>query len=334
MEEQHNMDTFYGSPFNFSYSSLSRLRWNPKSFKDVYINGIREEVVADHLIKGKLIHNLILEPDSLQKNYIVMPTDLPTAKTKTVIDRVFAHKSQLVDDSREELEHFQGAILDIMLDMNYFQNLKTDVQRLEKIVTLDNLVYWSFLKMRKGKDLIDQETLTFCTEAVDIIKSHPEICELLGLHLDSMSGNIETVNEKMFYVNKFKDYPFGLKGIIDNLKVDHDQKKIFINDLKTTSKDLMNFDGSIEHFSYWMQAAIYYELVMQNFKVLVDDGYTIEFNFVAIDKNYCTYAFGVSDSSINQWRERLGETLDKAEWHYKERNYYLPYELGSKKVYL
>jgi hypothetical protein len=334
MESEHLMDSFYGQPFNFSYSSLSRLLWNPKSFKDVYIDGNREEIIADHLIKGKLIHNLILEPDTLQKNYIVMPTDLPTAKTKTVIDRVYAHKEQLIDDSREELEDFSGAILDVMKDMGYFQNLKTDNQRIEKIVTLDNLVYWSFLKMKKGKDLIDQETLTFCTQAVETIKSHPEVCELLGLHLDSMSGNIETINEKMFFVPNYKDYPFGLKGIIDNLKIDHDQKKIFINDLKTTSKDLINFDGSIEHYSYWMQAAMYYELVSVNFKDLLDSGYTIEFNFVAIDRNYCTYAFGVSDSSLNAWRERLGETLDKAEWHYKERNYYLPYELASKKVYL
>jgi hypothetical protein len=334
MENEHLMDSFYGQPFNFSYSSLSRLLWSPKSFKDVYIDGNREEIVADHLIKGKLIHNLILEPDTLQKNYIVMPTDLPTAKTKTVIDRVYAHKEQLVDDSREELEDFGGAILDVMKDMGYFQNLKTDQQRIEKIVTLDNLVYWSFLKMKKGKDLIDQETLTFCTQAVETIKSHPEVCELLGLHLDSMSGNIETINEKMFFIHNYKDYPFGLKGIIDNLKIDHDQKKIFINDLKTTSKDLINFDGSIEHYSYWMQAAMYYELVSVNFKDLLDNGYTIEFNFVAIDRNYCTYAFGVSDSSLNTWRERLGETLDKAEWHYKERNYYLPYELASKKVYL
>ena len=328
------MDSFYGQPFNFSYSSLSRLLWSPKSFKDVYIDGNREEIVADHLIKGKLIHNLILEPDTLQKNYIVMPTDLPTAKTKTVIDRVYAHKEQLVDDSREELEDFGGAILDVMKDMGYFQNLKTDQQRIEKIVTLDNLVYWSFLKMKKGKDLIDQETLTFCTQAVETIKSHPEVCELLGLHLDSMSGNIETINEKMFLVPNYKDYPFGIKGIIDNLKINHDIKKIYINDLKTTSKDLINFDGSIEHYSYWMQAAMYYELVSVNFKDLLDNGYTIEFNFVAIDRNYCTYAFGVSDSSLNTWRERLGETLDKAEWHYKERNYYLPYELASKKVYL
>ena len=334
MENEHLMDSFYGQPFNFSYSSLSRLLWNPKSFKDVYIDGNREEIIADHLIKGKLIHNLILEPDTLQKNYIVMPTDLPTAKTKTVIDRVYAHKEQLVDDSREELEDFSGAILDVMKDMGYFQNLKTDNQRIEKIVTLDNLVYWSFLKMKKGKDLIDQETLTFCTQAVETIKSHPEVCELLGLHLDSMSGNIETINEKMFFIHNYKDYPFGLKGIIDNLKIDHDQKKIFINDLKTTSKDLINFDGSIEHYSYWMQAAMYYELVSVNFKDLLDNGYTIEFNFVAIDRNYCTYAFGVSDSSLNAWRERLSETLDKAEWHYKERNYYLPYELASKKVYL
>jgi hypothetical protein len=81
-----------------------------------------------------------------------------------------------------------------------------------------------------------------------------------------------------------------------------------------------------------MQAAIYVQLVNENYAHLI--GYTIEFNFVAIDKNYCTYAFGVSAESIIAWTERMMDTLNKAKWHYEERNYYLPFELASKKVYL
>ena len=334
MQEETLFTEFYSKPFEFSYSSLSRLLWNPKSFKDVYINGIREELVADHLVKGKLIHNLILEPDTITKNYIVMPTELPSSKTKMVIDRVFNHKEQLLDDSRQELREFENAILDVMKDMDYFQSLKTDQQRIDKIITLDNEVYWSFLKMRKGKDLIDQETLTYCKEAVDIIKAHADIYDLLGLGLDSMSGNIEVINEKMFHIDKFRHYPFGLKGIIDNLKINHDMQRIFINDLKTTSKDLINFDGSIDHYNYWIQAAIYYNLVKENFKDLIDKGYTVEFNFVVIDKNYATYAFGVSEETMTTWRSRLNEALHKAEWHYYGKDFNLPYDLASKKVYL
>jgi hypothetical protein len=335
MNEQNldMMADFYSRPFNFSYSSLSRLLWSPKSFKDVYIHGQREEIVADHLIKGKLIHNLLLDPKSMEANYIVMPSNIPGSNVKAVIDRVYYHKEQLVDDTREELEDFPGAILDIMRDMNFYQNLKTDDQRIAKIITEESLVYWSFLKQKKGKDLIDQETLTYCTEAVEIIKQNKEVCDVLALYADSMS-NIEIMNEQYTDMYPVPNYPFGLKGILDSLVVDHENKQIRINDVKTTSKDLKNFKESVEYYDYWMQAAIYLLMIKTKLKQLLTAGYTVEFNFIVIDKAFNTYVFPVSQQSLTEWSDKLYEALDKAKWHYEERKYDFPYELSKSKVYL
>lgn len=335
MNEGHidMMADFYGRPFNFSYSSLSRLLWSPKSFKDVYINGQREEIVADHLIKGKLIHNLLLDPKSMEANYIVMPSNIPGANIKAVIDRVYYHKQQLIDDTREKLEDFPGAILDVMRDMNFYQNLKTDDQRIAKVITEESLVYWSFLKQKKGKDLIDQETLTYCTEAVEIIKQNQEVCDVLALYADSMSA-VEIMNEQYMDMYPIPNYPFGLKGILDSLVVDHENKQIRINDVKTTSKDLKNFKESVEYYDYWMQAAIYLLMTTTKLKSLLTAGYTVEFNFVVIDKAFNTYVFPVSQESLTEWSDKLYAALDKAKWHYEERKYDLPYELSKSKVYL
>jgi hypothetical protein len=125
-----------------------------------------------------------------------------------------------------------------------------------------------------------------------------------------------------------------LKGIIDNVVVDHDAKVIYINDIKTTSKDLKDFPESIEFYNYWLQAAIYCTIIAIKFINLIDRGYQLKFHFVVIDKAYQVYAFPVSDNTLNSWFNRLTEALDKADWHYTNRSYDLPYDFAIGKVIL
>ena len=40
---------FYNKDFKFSYSSLSKLLWNPIAFYQIYVMGIREETTTPSL---------------------------------------------------------------------------------------------------------------------------------------------------------------------------------------------------------------------------------------------------------------------------------------------
>ena len=128
---------FYSKKFYFSYSSLNKLLWNPVVFHSMYILGIKEEKVDQHLVQGKIIHALLLEEENFNDQFIVSPGKLPGDGVRAVVDRVFNHFKELSlsGDTRTNLEHFDGAILDVMKDMNYFQALKTDQQRLDKIIS-------------------------------------------------------------------------------------------------------------------------------------------------------------------------------------------------------
>ena len=53
---------FYTKKFYFSYSSLNKLLWNPQTFYQIYVLGQREERDDAHLVNGKIIHALLLEP--------------------------------------------------------------------------------------------------------------------------------------------------------------------------------------------------------------------------------------------------------------------------------
>jgi hypothetical protein len=86
---------FYKKKFYFSYSSLNKLMWNPVVFHQMYVLGIKEEKTDVHLVQGKIIHGLLLEPEKFNEQFIISPDNLPTGNTKTVVDRVFSHHVEL-----------------------------------------------------------------------------------------------------------------------------------------------------------------------------------------------------------------------------------------------
>ena len=325
---------FYSKKFYFSYSSMSKLMWNPVVFHQLYVLGIKDEKTEAHLIQGKLIHGLLLEPEKFNEQFMVSPDNLPTGNTRTVIDRVFAHHQELAKngDERTSLVEFTDAIIDILKDMNLHQSLKTDQQRIDKIFTPEAVNYWDFLKTRGNKTLIDQQTYDYCNNAVEIIKTNKKVCDLIGLNVTEFD-NKQVYNELPLQID-MASRPFGLKGIVDNLVIDHDKKILYINDVKTTSKDLKDFSESVEFYNYWMQAVIYCSMVNINFAHLIEQGYQTKFNFVVIDKMFQTYAFPVTDATLMVWLDRLRTTLDKVQWHYENKSYDLPYDFATDSITL
>ena len=327
-------DDFYSKKFYFSYSSLNKLMWNPAVFYQMYVLGNKEERTDAHLVQGKIIHALILEEEKFNDQFVISPGKLPGDNIKIIVDRVYNHHVELAKDgdTRTNLEEFDGAIIDVMKDINYFQNLLTDKQRVQKVVTLEATNYWAFLKVKGAKTLIDQETYDYCKSAVELIKANKSICELIGCDLNDFS-NVEIHNEYPVQI-EFDDKPFGFKGIIDNLLIDHDKKIIFVNDIKTTSKDLKDFPESVEFYSYWMQAAIYLSMVTVIYKELIQKGYNVKFHFVVIDRAFQTYAFPISSTTYSDWLERFFKVIEKAAWHYTNKSYDLPYDFATGTVTL
>jgi hypothetical protein len=331
MEEsvQHLETDFYKKKFYFSYSSLNKLLWNPAVFHQMYILGMKEERLDAHLVQGKAIHALLLEEEKFNEIFMISPANLPTGNLRVVIDRVFYHHTELYrhGDERQKLEEFQDAVVDVMKDMNYHQSLKTDQQRLDKVLTTEAYNYWSFLKMKGNKTLIDQETYDFCKNAVDMIKTNQDLCKLICCNPTDFE-NKEVFNEHAFQLD-ITDKVYGLKGIIDNLVIDHDAKVIFVNDIKTTAKELKDFPETVEYYSYWLQAVVYLSAASMQFYHLIEEGYQMKFHFVVIDRAFQTYAFPVTEGTINKWLDKFKEVIEIADWHYTNRSYDLPYQFAK-----
>lgn len=313
---------FYKKKFKFSYSSISKLLYSPTVFYQIYVLGYRPEEREKHLVNGSLIHLLLLEPENFASKYIVSPTNIPKDPAKLIVETVFyKNKKNLKFDSTLGLEDFEYSILDTLVAVNLHQSLKEDQSRIDKILIEQNKSYFEFLKNKEGLELIDESTLKYCTDAVETIKSTPGVKELIGLDIP-VGSNIEVFNE-LYLEMEMND--FGLKGYIDNIVIDHDNKMIQINDIKTSSKSLIDFEESIEFWNYWMQAAIYIQLVIANYPDLVAADYEFKFTFLVIDKYYNVYPFHVTDKTAQVWYNRfMKETLVDIKYHYNNHDYNLP----------
>ena len=293
----------------------------PNTFYKHYILGEREDRLDSHLIEGRALHCLLLEQEKFDDYFVVSPSSLPGDNAKKVIDKVYALSCQ---DGCEalSLSTHEVIILDILREINLHQSLKTDQQRVEKMLTAENISYYEFLKSKGSKTVIDQDTYDRLKGYVEIILSNQSVTSLLQLGSPYSQSEVPLEAETK--------YGFGLKGIIDNYTYDPVTKVVTINDFKTTGKTISEFRETVDYYKYWMQAAMYYKLIQAN----VTDISEIRFNFIVIDKYQQVFAFPVSTATLHSWIWNLDEILMKAEFHYTNRRYDLPYDFIVNKVNL
>lgn len=314
---------FYSKKLQLSYSGLSKFFYSPRLFYNQYVLKQKEEQLDGHLIDGKIIHCLLLDDGSFDKQFLLGSSNLPTENTKLVVDRVYTQASIQKDFSQDLWDH-KDIILEVLKDIKLHQSLKTDAQRLEKIITEASKNYFAFLAIKGSRDIIDQETLSRCNEAVTAVKNDSTACFLMGLFRDELE-NIDVFNETTMSLDKLGDHKFGIRGILDNIKVDYDTKKVYINDLKTSTKSLTDFPETVEYFNYWAQACIYENLVKENFKELLTEEWEVLFHFIVVDKFNQVYCFKVSTATMKGWQDKLEGKLREFDWHYTERKFKLPY---------
>ena len=328
------LELFYKKPFWFSYSSINKLLFSPRMFYSHYVLNQREDSTDAHLVAGRVLHCLLFEPDNYDKQFISMPGKYPTDSQRKIIDNIFKYHCTVGNDSLS-LDDYSQEILSELLTANLYQSLKTDPQRLDKVLTEENKSYFNFLKESLDKTVVDEITLNNCKESLIELKSNQAVRSLLQLDKSPNDVHIKTFSEHMISVNQ-EHLPFGYKGILDNVVMDYDSKTLFINDLKTTGKDIASFPESVGYYKYWIQAAIYHKLAWENFIKPLPDAveWDIVITFIVIDKYNQVYPYQVSKETLEMWLADFEDIEDKLKYHYVNREYKLPYELALGNVTL
>ena len=320
-------EEFYNKDYNFSYSSMNKLLFSPGIFYKDYILKERELKTDKHLVEGKLLHLLLLQPEKLHDEFSIVPTKVPSESLKKVLKVVSdcnISELSIVDDK---------VISDALQEVGLYQSLKDDAKRIAKVRTTECEDYYAFMCNTSGKDIIDNDMLAKATERVEILKANKDVMSLMeDVVTDFEMDPIEAYNEK-YLECKLKDYRFGLKGYIDRYIVDHDKKEVTIVDLKTTSKGLDKFAETMDYYNYWIQAVIYSTLVIKNNEKDISN-YRINYKFVVIDNYDQVYVFDVSNNTKSDWYRGFVDVLKQIDYHYTNRDYTLPYEFAMNNVIL
>tara|TARA_R110002073_G_scaffold335143_1_gene526388 strand:+ start:762 stop:1751 length:990 start_codon:yes stop_codon:yes gene_type:complete len=321
-------EEFYANKnFAFSYSSLNKLLFSPSLFYKDYILQDREIRTDKHLVEGKLVHCLVFEPENLNKKFNIVPGKAPSDSVRKVLKNMSLYTdAKLLFDVPSEI------VLDSLKEMNLYQSLKTDEQRIVKIIKKEFEPYWEFLS-NTNVDVINEDTLLDCTAKAEVIKTNEEVMSLFKNQSTDFDLDPISTHAEEYLKSDLDTFAFGLHGYVDYYTIDTETKTVTICDLKTSGKTVDNFSESVDFYNYWLQAAIYSKMVYDSLGDDRDD-YTITFKFIVIDKYNQVYVYDVSQESMVKWAEGLGGVLKIADYHYSERNYSLPYDLLIEKVKL
>lgn len=334
---------FYSEKFYFSYSGINKLLFSPRVFYNHYILNQREDKVDAHMVAGRAAHCLLLEPESFDDQFIILPGKIPTDSNKVILDQIFNNSYLSMNNTALTLDDFSNEILVQLANNNLYQNLADDKKdplntgdkkRLEKMLTDNNKEYFEFLKSKESKTVIDASVKQQAEAVVEMIKANERVKALLQLGHDNSQG-VTVFNELMLKYES-EQYDFGFKGIVDNLVIDENIKTIFINDLKLTSKQIQDFPESVKFYRYDIQAIMYMILVFNNYIRNREDAneWNIVFTFIVVDKFNQVYPFQVSDDTLAEWQDGFSYVVDVINYHYTSRDYTLPFELAVGNVKL
>lgn len=329
--------------FYFSYSSLVKLINEPKVFYKEYILGEKETKEEKYLKEGQLFHLFVLEPEKFDDKFILLPTSVPTGYALETLHKLLTLVVSDVafDDDGNELESYTIPDLDqhhdyiiaIMKRFNFYQSLKTDQQRLDKVINPECQLYWHVLQeqYQNKKVVVDIDMVNKAKEKADLILKNEECQQLLKAY-----NSKEDVRTELELQYDLPNYPFGLKGVIDCVKIDYTNETIYITDFKTTSKTLKEWKNSFEEseYMYWLQVILYKELILSLVPTGSKTAWKLKVNFPVIDKNNNVYVFPVSINSLYEWQVKTKEKLEIAKWHMENEKYDLPYEFYVGKIEL
>ena len=123
--------------------------FSPSLFYRDYILEEREEKTDKHLIEGKLIHLLLLQPEEFDKEFILSPSKTPSDAVSRVLKTFLMYLLRMYLNKVED-----DLILVYLKKENLYQSFKDDQKRIDKIRTLDNAEYYKFYLQKKVKILL------------------------------------------------------------------------------------------------------------------------------------------------------------------------------------
>ena len=270
-------DEEYFGPKYSNYTSNSRLKLinpddggSPLKYKEGFKNN-----QEGYLALGTCVHSGVLTP-----NEFILGPDLnkPTAKLGLVIDKIIKYrdKGYKIIDSINMACH----------EVDYYKNSIND-SRINKIIS-EGLNYY-INNPKDGSIILPSKDRKICIKCIENLKINKSIMNLINPK-DIFGDPIESYTEDAFFMDFIcnhndKECRIKFKMKADSWSIDHDNKVLTLNDLKTTSKPVNEFLGnSFIKFHYYTQFSLYLYVLIQYCKQKYgyDENWTYDCNVMVV----------------------------------------------------
>lgn len=338
-QQQISYDNFFSNSDNLhlSPSALKMLRTSPKTYFKHYVLDEKELKVAKYFDEGSLVHCMVLEPEELSEKFINMGIAVPTDSTRLCLENLLT-----LDRNASELEEYSEEILEYLKEVNLHQSLVDDKKadksgkmltgdekRLAKIITENSKEYFRIMIEGRTKTIVDSATWDKCYNKAKAVLNNPDAQNLL-----MKSHDDEEIRFELELNDRPDELQYGVKGVLDVIKVDRKNKTIYVSDLKTHSGKLKDFPDAVVKHMYWMQPAAYHILAQSLLRGKAFD-YKIVFNYIVVDQNDDVYCFTVKDETMEQWIKDLTQLINfEVSYHITNKDFTLPYEFANKLISL
>jgi hypothetical protein len=232
---------------------------SPAKFKEHW-DGLAPSLRTSSLEFGNLLHLAVLEPHLC--NYEIDNTNTPD-KIRDILKDMYQSLQTSNDlaaaitgdnEAIGPLEDHVYAVIEACNRQAYGRTWKEET-RINKVMS-QGAAYWDLLR-NSDKFIITRDQFDLMERCMHSLRNtNHDITELLFSDQDNAFGSFHNELEVHWTDDQ---YCFPLKGKIDRLWLDHDNKKFRIIDLKTTSKTLGMFHESFAKYRYARQIA-YYEM--------------------------------------------------------------------------
>jgi hypothetical protein len=333
--QQMNYDAFFANVENLmlSPSALKLLLESPKTYFKHYVLGEKDVKTGKHFDEGSLVHCMVLEPDELKEKFVNMGISVPTDSTRLCLEHLLS-----LGRSASELGEYHEEIINYLKDINLHQSLvddkkapwKTgDEKRLEKIITENAIEYFRIMVEGREKTIVDVASWDKCRAKAEAIME----CEKAAFLLKKVNETDE-VRYEIELSHRPDELQYGVKGIMDVIKVDRENKTVYISDVKTHGGKLADFPKAAENYDYWLQPIIYKILAESLLRGRAFD-YKIIFHFIVVDKNNDVYCFPVENASMDKYFNELFHMVNKKiGYHITTKDFTLPYEFANNLISL
>ena len=273
-------------------------------------DGLRFGSLVDDLLLDKVTNN-----DLCKLLYIVYDDNKPTATLGTLCDIIIDNYDKIPD---------KDTVLKIVKHNGFWSNIKTE----DKLISnFDKVEFWDYVKIKletKDKIVVTQKESQDAEECVGLLLNHKHTYHLFN-------NNFEN-----HYQYKFEYHykGFHLRGIIDKLSINHIDKIVYMEDIKTGSSRADEFTKSFIKYCYYFQEAVYTKAFDNICEQLVLIGYTLApFKFIFVGRGEkVPHVFEISDkwhnAAIKGFTTKAGykykgldENLDLIYYHWKNKLY-------------